>query len=334
MKINKVAVIGTNIRDYARTHNLIKKVANLFWKLLLYCVVFGLCFIILQPFLLKISSAFMSTKDVLDVTVVYIPKHFSTTFPEHVFKVMEYWKAFFNSLWLSVMVGVLQVFFSALVAYGFARFKFPGRSLLFGLLIFTMVVPPFVTMIPQYLHFQNFDILGIYGLISGTSKGVNILNSVWPFILTSITVTGYKCGLYVYLLRQLYRGLPKELEEAAYLDGCSSFGTYFKIVMPSGTSMMVVCFMLSFVWQWTDSFFTGFYTPNMVTISQKLTSVVALASSSVMDEMGLSMGLTPPIAFATATGNTAVLLAVIPLFLIYLFAQRFLIESIEHSGLK
>lgn len=334
MKINRAATVVAKIEEYEKSHNWLGKIANLFWRLLLYCVVFGLCFIVLQPFIQKISTSFMSTKDVLDVTVIYIPKHFSTTFWHHVFEAMDYWEALLNSFLLSAMVGILEIFFSSLVAYGFARFKFPGRSVLFGLLILTLIVPPMVTMIPQYINFQHFDILGIFSLISGKPGGINLLNSVWPYILTAITVTGYKCGLYVYLMRQLYRGLPKELEEAAYLDGCSAFGTYFRIVFPSGISMMVVCFVLAFVWQWTDSFYGSFYTPSMVTISQKLNSVVALASSSVMQDMGITMGINPPVAYATATGNTAVLLAIIPLFILFLFAQRFLIESIEQSGLK
>ncbi|SFS74005.1 carbohydrate ABC transporter permease [Paenibacillus sp. BC26] len=332
MKTNGITLRFRKTRDRWQANGWLKVLSQFAVKLIHYVVVFGICFIILQPVIQKISNAFMAKEDILDITVIYLPKHISTFFITSSYLKLEYWTTFFNTFALAGIVALLQVVASSLVAYGFARFKFPGRSLLFGVLIFTMVVPPMVILIPQYITFQNFDVFGIIGMFK--PGGINLLNSFWPFILTSMTVMGYKNGLYVYILRQHYRGLPKELEEAAYMDGCTRFGTYLRIILPSSYAMMMTCFLYSFVWQWTDGYYVSFYTPGFVTFSKELTTVVFEVTRVIMNELGLSDQVLPPLGYSVAIGNTASLLVILPLLVLFIFAQRFFVESIEHSGIK
>jgi len=332
MKTNMIALKFRKTWDNWRANGWLKVLSRFALRLIHYVVVFGVCFIILQPVIQKLSNAFMAKDDILDITVIYLPKNFSTFFITSSYIKMDYWVTFFNTFALAAVVALLQVIASSLVAYGFARFKFPGRSLLFGLLIFTMVVPPTVILIPQYITFQNFDVFGLIGLFK--PGGINLLNSFWPFVLTSLTVMGYKNGLYVYILRQHYRGLPKELEEAAYIDGSTRLGTFVRIILPSSYAMMVTCFLYSFVWQWTDGYYVSFYTPGFMTFSKELSTVVFEVTRVIMNDLGISDQVMPPLGYAVAIGNTASLLVITPLLVLFMFAQRFFVESIEHSGIK
>ncbi|MCM3338564.1 hypothetical protein M3650_07935 [Paenibacillus sp. MER TA 81-3] len=118
-------------------------------------------------------------------------------------------------LWKSLQFsfGKLKVTESG---YGFARLKFKGQGIMFELVIFTIVIPPQTIMIPTYLHFRFFDVFGLYEWFTG-KKGVNLLESYWPFFLSSAFAMDMKNGLYIFIFRQFFRGLPKELEEAAYV---------------------------------------------------------------------------------------------------------------------
>jgi len=176
------------------------------------------------------------------------------------------------------------------------------------------------------MKFRYFDIYGIFKLVCWIFKQPlpNLLNTYWPLVLLSITGLAFKNGLYIFIFRQFYKGVPDELEEAAYVDGSGIFRTYFRIIFPLTIPMMVTIFMFAFSWQWTDNFYTTlFFTtsgphmlPNIVTIPPSLQ--VSFAASDL---------------YNSAITNTAGLLIIIPLFVIFLFAQNSLVEGVERSGI-
>ena len=159
------------------------------------------------------------------------------------------------SFLMALYVGLTQMVVALLVGYGFARFKFRGSRVLFACVILTLVVPPQTILIPLYLRFRYFDILGIFKAITGHS--LKLIDTYWCQILLSATGLGWKNGLYIYLMRQYFRGVPKALEEAAYIDGARTFKAFVKIMVPSALPMMLTVFLFSFSWQWTDTFYTG-----------------------------------------------------------------------------
>ena len=118
-----------------------------------------------------------------------------------------------NTLWISLLVSVLQGVSCTLVAYGFARYQFPLKKFWFACVVLLIIVPPTTIQTSLYMYFANFDILGIFKAING--KPINLRTSIIPYAMMSLTCMGLKNGLYIYMLRQYFRGVPKSLEEAA-----------------------------------------------------------------------------------------------------------------------
>ena len=296
------------------------------WVTVRTILVAGICFLILYPLAAKLSVSVMAERDLYDITVCYVPKHFTWENYQVVWKHMGFPGTFFNSLWLSLLTGVLQIISCTLVGYGFARFNFPFKKLLFGMVLVMLVVPPQTIMVPMFLRFRFFDIFGVIKLISGNT--INLIDTFWPFVLTSLTGTGLRNGLYIYMMRQFFRGAPKELEESAYVDGAGPYKTFYYIMLPIAIPMMVTIFLFSFVWQWTDTFYTTLFLERMATLPTVLSS---LAVSINYQEFGPMATMSP--AYASMLNNTGSVLVILPLIIIYLIAQRYFVESIERSGI-
>lgn len=301
-----------------------RKVADYAWIIVRFILIFGICFVILHPLFTKFTVSLMSEADLYDATVQYIPRDVSFQNYVTAFQEMDYIATFFRTLALSSLVSILQLASCTLVGYGFARFKFPFKNTIFILVVLCLLVPPQVLMLPLFLQFRFFDVFGIVGLFTG-GTGINLIDTIWPFVLISLFSQGFKNGLYIFLMRQFFNGMPIELEEAAYIDGSSAIKTFYKIMLPSATPMLVTVFLFSFVWQWTDSFYTSLYLNNFTVMSNALSS---LASSLMSDQLTY---VSP--ALVSMMNNTGTVLVILPLFLIYLFAQRYFVESIERSGI-
>jgi len=220
-------------------------------------MLFGLCFLILQPILSKMSVSFMEEKDLYDATIINIPRNWSTQNYQMSSYLMNYKKALGTTLWLSLIIALIQLASTTLVAYGFARYNFPGKKLLFAFVLLSIVIPPQTILTALYLNFRYFDIFGIFKLFTGDT--VNLLNSVWPYVFISSGAMGLKNGLYIFMLRQYFRGIPKEMEEAAYVDGCGKLKTFLVIMLPDAKPMLTSIFLFAYVWQWTDSFYSSLF---------------------------------------------------------------------------
>lgn len=298
---------------------IIKKMKHMLFSLIRWVLILGICYIIIYPLLTKISSSFMSKRDLFDKTVQWIPRHFTLDNYKMVFEQLEYPKAFLNSFILAFLVSLVQLLSCTIIGYGFARFNFRGKKLIFGLVIFTLIVPPQMIMIPMYLNFRYFD---IFGLIPG---GINLLGTYWPFILTSITGTGLKNGLFIFIMRQFFKGMPRSLEEAAYVDGAGPIRTFFKIMLPGAVPALVIVFLFSFVWQWNDYFLTNIYLGNE--------TVLPIMLSGLRYSVEGALGETISTQYASLLNNTGSLLFMAPLLVLYAFMQRYFVESIERTGL-
>lgn len=296
------------------------KAAKLLWKIVRAVLIAGISFIILYPLFVKISVSIMIENDLYDRTVNYIPRNFTLDHFRVAWEYMRYPTGFRNSFILSFATSIFQVISCTLVAYGLARFKFYGKTIVFGLVVFTLIVPPPVILLPLYMNFRYFDLFGIIGLISG-GKGINLLGSFWPSILLSVTAMGLRNGLYIYMIRQFFRGMPHELEEAAYIDGAGLFSTFRRIMLPSAVPVMITAFLFSFVWQWTDTFYASvFFIQRIPLLSIRLRGVGSLAGTGNW-------------LYASQLTNSGVVLLIVPIIALYIFSQRFFVESIERSGI-
>ncbi len=278
---------------------------SLLWRVVRFVLLVGLCYIILYPFFIKTVNAFKSLSDFLDPTVRFIPKAATLDNIVKVITEMDYFTALRNTLLISATVALLQTMISALSGYGLARFSFFGSRFVFGLVIFSIIVPPGTIIIPFYLKFRNF--LGLF----------NLLDTPLPMFILSLTGYGIKNGLFIFLFRQFFKNSPKELEEAAALDGCGAWRTFFSVMLPSAKSLIVITLLLSFSWQWTDTVYSSLFLIDFSVLS------------TAMSHIG---GSALPIV-ASNQQNIGAILSILPLALLYIAAQKFFVQSLDRAGL-
>lgn len=275
------------------------------WSLVRTVIIIGICYVILYPFLTKIINGFKSYNDLIDPTVEYIPRDFTLQHYKQVLKEMNYLSSFSNTLIISLIVAFLQTAVAAFVGYGFARFKFKGNKLLFGMVIVMLLIPPQVILVPLFVRFKTF--LGC----------INLIDTSWPIFIMAATGMGYKNGLFIFLTRQVFINIPKELNEAAAIDGCGVFKTFFRVILPSATTILTTVFLLSFSWQWTDTLYSGLFFQD--------TQILA----NVVNKVGLDSSL----VLSGNLQNIAALMVVLPLAVLYIFAQRTFVETIDNAGI-
>jgi len=304
----------------------IKKYALSIFRALL---LFGMCFLILQPIFNKIAVSFMSERDLYDTTVVLIPKHFTFDNYKLTAKLLEYSTSLFNTIWVSALVSIIQVFMCALVGYGFARFDFPFKNFWFFCVLLVIIIPPQTISTSLYLHFHYFDIFGIFKAITGQS--LNLRSSMLPYILMCLGCMGLKDGLYIFMIRQYFRGFPYELEEAAYVDGCGTFSTFMKIMLPGAKPILTSCFLFSFVWQWTDSFYTELFLGKIKMLSSEISGIADRLQTYLTLTLGERMVTQ---AYEQQIVATGVIMIIIPLIILYLFVQKQFVESLTTTGVK
>mgnify|MGYP000156936841 FL=1 len=309
-----------SVKKHWKPRTLRHKLYTFIWKLMRFVLLVGLSFMILYPVFVKFSASLKSPADMMDATVVFIPKH--PTFQNYkiVLNSVNYPVTLLWTILFCLVQSLLQLASCALVAYGIARFKFRGHKLLFGMAVLTLIIPPQIILLPLYIRFHFFGITNIFQF-SGIFSGIDLINTYWPFLLLSGTALGFKNGLYIYLLRQHFKNMPMVLEEAAYIDGCGPFKTFLRIMIPGSVPMLVTVFLFSFVWQWNDTTYSGIFFPDIPTLANKLYGMVFT-----------TMG-------AGTTLMTAVLespkffLLIIPIVILYLFTQKLFVQSISRSGI-
>ena len=308
---------------------------NIIWYIFRFVILLGVSYVVLYPFFTKIAASFMSPEDFIDVTVMLIPKYPSLDQYKAIFLENNYISAFFNTLLLSLMCAVLQTFVSCLVGYGLAKFKFKGNALVFGAVILTMVVPHGTVYLSMFMQFRYFDLFDFFGLfesfgytgiidaIAGNG-GVQLTGTYWPMAILSATGLAFKNGLYVFMMRQFFRGVPDELEESAYIDGSGTLRTFLQIIIPLSVPMMITIFLFAFSWQWTDDFYTNmFIATNKITL---MPDIVGIPKSLETSYAGQEL-------YYSAINNTCGLMIILPLVIMYLFCQRYLVQGIERSGI-
>ncbi|MGG1637525.1 carbohydrate ABC transporter permease [Paenibacillus sp. MCAF9] len=298
------------------------------WTIVRLVLIIGLSFVILYPIIQKISTAIKDKADLYSPIVVFIPEHFTLDNFKQAISIMDYWETLANTFVLSSMTTIMTAASCAFAGYAFARLKFKGSNLLFAGVILTILVPPTTILIPIYMNLKDFTLLGVIPLLTG-GKSLNLLNSYWPFILTSLTANSLKAGLYIFIFRQFFRGIPKEVEEAAYIDGAGVGSTFLRIMLPNAIPSIVTVLLFSFVWQWNDSFFTTTYLTSSKVMSTQLSSLPY--NLQILLEGGATTNKDP--FFMSMVQDTGILLAILPLVILYLFVQRYFVESIERTGI-
>ncbi len=307
---------------------------NVVWFLFRLILMIGVSFVILYPFISKIAGSFMGYQDFIDVTVNIVPKHFTFDTYIAIFLENNYLSAFLNTALLSLACALLQTFVACLIGYGLAKFRFKGNAIVLLMVIVTMIIPHGTIRLSLFLHFAYFDIGGISGwgipgllkLLTGST--VSLMDSFWPLIILSALGLGFKNGLYIFMMRQFFQGVPDELEESAYVDGSNTFRTFFQIIIPLSIPMMITIFLFAFSWQWTDAFYTDlfFISGSEVVLMPDLLETVPPTLEALMPYTDESL-------FTVAIRNTCGIMIILPLVILFLFCQKYLVQGIERSGI-
>lgn len=309
---------------YYKAKNIFSKLITVFLRLLL---IIPLGFLVLYPIIFMVSRAFMpANSSALDPSIVWLPKQFSTENFQMAIEAMDYWKSLFTTLRIEVLSGLIEVFTCAIAAYGLSRYKFKGQNFLFILVMITIIVPSQAILIPMYLndvHLDFFGILNLFGKITGQDIRPNIIDTGWAFYLPAIFGTGYRSGLFIFIYRQFFKGLPKELEEASWIDGYGPFRTFLKIVLPTSGPAILCVTIFSLIWHWNE-----YYLSAMLIFNRSPLSVSVSMMTDTLWNMYHVKG-----ELASNIVMCACLLMILPILLIYLWLQKYFMESIERVGI-
>ena len=294
-----------------------KKVFNVAQSLFLYVLLISMSVVFLYPFLYMFVMSFQSYSDVISATVKWIPREFSPGNWNIAFKSLNYVQSFGNSFMVAALATIGHVLSGALVGYGFARYKFPFSGALFMIVLFTIIVPVKTLIVPEYMLYSKISFVGTH----------------LPMVVPAYLGMGIKGGMFIFLYRQYFLNLPKELEEAAYIDGCGHLRTFVQIAFPSAASTTLVCTVLSIVWHWHDYFEPSIYLssqkkmllPQM--LPQMYSFLETLTNATTEQAVELKMIFHEGVVMA----GTA--LATIPLLIMYFILQRRFIQGIERTGL-
>lgn len=301
-----------------------RRIASYVWPVFRAIIIFGLSFVILYPILYMISTSLRPQAEMNDPSVMWIPKSIRFENFSEVWTAIDYPGTLWNTLILNIISSVLQVGTCALTGYGFARFKFKGKNFFFALVLLQIIVPVQIILIPQFSQFRYFDIFGLFNALMGDS--INLVDTNLSMYIPALMCNGIRAGLFIYLFRQFFRGLPKELEDAAYLDGCGPFKTFISVMVPNAASSFLTVFIFSVVWYWNDYYVSSMYFTKANTISLKIDGIANIMSMYLTGEVGVASDF---IVWMEA----ACLLAITPIVIMYIFLQKYFTEGIARAGL-
>lgn len=288
-------------------------------------------FVLLYPVIFMISNSFKVTSDTLNPAV----KWFSLSPTTYGYKVawmaFDYWNGLKITVLFGIVSGLIEVVTCAVYAYGLSRFELRFKKIWMFLLIVTILIPDVMLIIPRILNFRYMDVFGILGLfykLTGVDLRVNITDTVWTFYLPSLFGVGLKGGLFIYIYMQFFKGLPKELEEAAWIDGAGPVQTFIRIIIPSSGVVILTVFIFSFIWHWNDWLLATMYTENNHTLAFTLRNI-----SGYIGQLWSSMKISADSSAYYGAPLAACLMFIAPPTLLYVILQRHFIESVDRVGI-
>ena len=300
-----------------------RRISEKVWPVFRFLILFGL--VILYPMLYMLSTSFRPQSEMSDPSVMWIPKQFIIDNFVDVWLAMDFPKVLLQTILINVVCSMLQVVTCAITGYGFARFKFKFKGLLFGIVILQIIVPVQVVLIPLYTQFRFFDMFGIIQLITGSS--LNLVSTPAALYLQAFFCNGIRAGVFILLYRQFFRGLPKELEDAAYLDGCGPVMTFIRVMVPNAKTSFLTVFIFSIVWYWNDTYVTGMFFDKPYTIAMEVEN---MATTIIFYKTGDNAGQASDwLVWIEAS----CVLSLLPILIMYIILQKQFVEGVERSGL-
>ncbi len=308
-----------------------------------YVLLIAVGFIILYPLLYMIVTSIMSSTAFNNSTRVWIPteltisKNYSMAY-----EALDYIAGLINTLKYEVVSALIEVVSCAIIGYGFARFDFKGKKIFTAILFLTILVPDMIVLIPRMLNYSNLDFLGIFGgleqLITIISENIfgkvstvdltpRIVDTGWSMWLPSLFGVGLRSGVLIYIYIQFFSGLPRELEEAAWVDGAGPLKTFVRIAVPSSSVVFITVLVFSLIWHWNDSLLSSMYFSDNKPLASSITAI----EPYMIQKWGLYFTSAYPQAASIIMASC--LMFITPMLVFYMFVQRGFIESIDRVGI-
>lgn len=292
--------------------------ASFLFRLMVYLLLTGLAFVFIFPFISMLVDSFKSYNDISNNTVKWIPHEPTLQNYSLALEALNVWKTSMNSLLETAVATAGHLISCSLVAYGFARFRFPLRNVLFGIVVLSILIPTQTIIIPSYIIYTN----------------LHMTDSILPMVIPAFFGFGLRGGIFIFIFRQYFLRIPRSIEEAASIEGCGPVKTFLRIVLPTTGATMVVCLLLSVVWHWNDSYEPSIYlTSYSKFLLPQMLSILSEQLSTMQSNITNMSSLANTVIYHKGTVMAATTICLVPLFVFYMFMQRKFVEGVERSGL-
>ena len=282
-------------------------------KGIVYILLIDIGFVFLYPIIYMLITSLMTTEDLVNPTIKWLPTHLELSNFKQVWQVLDYPKSLLNSVWYSVACALLQTLSCALMGYALARFPVPAKKLWIALLVMIFIIPANVVTIPRYVLFNNYGLIG----------------SPLAMLLPALTGQGLKSSIFIFIFMSAFSSYPKAFDEAAELDGAGKLKIFFRIALPMAIPIIVLSFVFSLVWYWNDVSHCGLLIGSdfqtlpleLKAFDAEFGSMFSAAYVDVSNRLNERYQM------------TATIMVIAPLVVVYGFLQNFFVKGIEASGI-
>lgn len=308
--------------------SVVDSVTSIGYNIFRYLLLIGVSYVAIFPLIKMLSASLTIAEDYYAGVSEYVPPR--PTFINY--KNVQSYFNFFDSakvtLIITISCTIVSVFVCSLIGYGLGRYSFKGSNLVYAAVLFTIIMPIQTAQIPLTYYYRWFDFFSIgklVGLITGKDLTVNLLPNLGRFLVPALFGVGLKAGIFIFLFRQFFAGMPKDLEEAAKLDGCSPFKIYWKVMIPNIIPVLVTVILLSVIYYWNDTLVTGMSQLKMGSpLMVEVENLIVLREGR--DEVS---AMTKQVEY-----YSVMMMAILPMIVAYIFGQRFFVECMDRSGSK
>lgn len=282
------------------------------WAVFRFILLIVLVFAALYPFIHMTLSSLKPQAEINEPSALILPKTVRFENFGEVWSDIGYPSVLWNTIRISVISSVLSVLACAVTGYGFARFGFRGKRVMLAVVTLQILVPPQILSVPLAEMFGRFDVFGLFGAFTG--ELLELLGNEFTMYIPAIFGNGIRAGLLILLFRQFFKTLPKDLEDAAYLEGCAPLRAFVCIILPSSAGVLLTGALFSLIWYWNEFYVSSMLLPNGQTLSLKTAELAAAGYDRLV--------------WAEAGG----VLAVLPVIIVYIWGHKRFVEGLELAG--
>lgn len=306
---------------------LISRTANLSYSVFRFALLIAIGYIVIYPVIYMISSSVKTSAAFADPSIIYIPKEATLEYYSIAVKALDYGNSILSTLKYEIVSAVIEILVCSFIAYGLARFHFKGKKFFNFILVLTILIPTQMIIIPMMTNYSQLDILGIFGLLNkltGIDIRPNILDTAWTFYLPSLFGVGLRSGILIYIYVQFFKGLPHELEEAAWIDGAGLFRTFISIAVPSSSVVYTTVTLFALIWHWNDYYLSIMYLSSDFPMAVKIYDI-----DTLLNAYNIWQGSNAAISAKCA----CCFIFILPMLILYLLLQRKFVQSIDRVGI-